>query len=372
MDLTRACALFARTPGLTADHLRTAFAQCGDLPALTDADALSSYVKIPPSAVAYLTAPDQKAIDADLRWLASSNACLLPCTAASYPPLLTQTAGGPTALYVLGNVRALMTKQLAMVGSRNPTQAGRSTARDFAAFFVRCGLTITSGLALGIDAESHEGALAADGLTIAVCGNGLDRIYPRQNEKLARRIRDHGALVSEFPPGTHPARYNFPRRNRIISGLSMGTLVVEAARHSGSLITARFAVDQGRDVFAIPGSIHSALSRGCHQLIRDGAKLVERGEDVLTELQFFLDPQQLALISSVGNDSVKSGPTLDKDYEMLLDALAFEPASIDVLVDRTGFPGDSVASMLLILELEGRVSPQPGGRYSRLPEVPMV
>jgi DNA processing protein len=250
-----------------------------------------------------------------------------------------------------------------MVGSRNPTPAGRTNARNFAAYFARVGLTITSGLAVGIDAASHEGALLGGGLTVAVCGTGLDQVYPTQHAGLAARIREHGALVSEFPPRTPPRRVNFPQRNRLISGLSVGTLVVEAARESGSLITARLAAEQGREVFAIPGSIHSPLSRGCHKLIREGAKLVEDAADVLSELKFSLSKEALA--SSPG--PVGKLPALDKEYEMLLDALGFEAATIDVLVERTGLPGESIASMLLILELEGRVAPHPGGRYGRVP-----
>jgi DNA processing protein len=254
-----------------------------------------------------------------------------------------------------------------MVGARNPTASGRSTARDFAAFFARTGLTITSGLALGIDAASHEGALLGNGKTIAVCGCGLDLTYPRQNTALAARIREQGAIISEFPPRTQPFPAHFPQRNRIISGLSFGTLVVEAAHQSGSLITAQHALEQGREVFAIPGSIHNPLSRGCHALIRDGAKLVESAADVLSEVTNFLGVQPLARVSTAARDAVANCPALDKDYEILLDALGFEPASIDVLVSRTGFPDDSVASMLLILELQGRIKPHAGGRYGRLP-----
>ena len=266
-------------------------------------------------------------------------------------------------LFVLGSVEALRSAQLAMVGSRSPTPAGRATAREFAAWFARTGLTVTSGLAVGIDAASHEGALLAGGITVAVFGTGLDRVYPPENTGLATRIRECGALVSEFPPGTRPLRANFPRRNRLISGLSLGTLVVEAARDSGSLITARFAAEQGREVFAIPGSIHSPVSRGCHQLIRDGAKLVEEAADVLSELNISLTPEALTTKAAAAG----SPPVMDKEYEMLLDALGFEPATIDVLVARTGLPGESIASMLLILELEGRVAALPGGRYGRMP-----
>jgi DNA processing protein len=222
---------------------------------------------------------------------------------------------------------------------------------------------VTSGLAVGIDAASHEGALSVEGLTVAVCATGLDRVYPAEHAPLAGRIRVRGALVSEFPPRTAPLRQHFPRRNRIISGLSLGTLVVEAARHSGSLITARLAAEQGREVFAIPGSIHSPVSRGCHQLIRDGAKLVEEAADVLAELRISVPKETLTGARS----DLQKPPALDKEYEMLLDALGFEAATIDVLVARTRLGPESVASMLLILELQGRVAALPGGRYGRLP-----
>jgi DNA processing protein len=370
MEPQRACVLLVRSPGLTAGHVRAAIARYGSLEAAVEPGALAAACpNAPPAAVAAFASPNNALIDADLRWLAASGAQIIPCNAPDYPPLLSQLADAPPALYVLGNAGLLRDPQLAMVGSRTPTPAGRATARDFAAFFSRCGLIVTSGLALGIDAASHEGALSGGSPTIAVCGNGLDIVYPRAHVLLAERIRGKGALVSELPPGTPPLRPNFPRRNRIISGLAAGVLVVEAAAGSGSLITARCAAEQGREVFAIPGSIHSPLSRGCHRLIRVGAKLVESGEDVLSELRFFLGAQELAARPSGVDDSSGSGPVLDKEYEMLLDALGFEPTGIDALVDRTGLPSESVASMLLILELEGRVAPHAGGRYCRLPEV---
>ena len=264
---------------------------------------------------------------------------------------------------MLGSAALLSAPQLAMVGSRSPTPAGRATAREFAAWFARAGLTVTSGLAVGIDAASHEGALAGGGTTVAVCGTGLDRSIPPSTPSSRSASCAHGALVSEFPPRTPPLRANFPQRNRIIGGLSLGTLVVEAARHSGSLITARLAVENGREVFAIPGSIHSPLSRGCHQLIKQGAKLVEEAADVLSELRISVGKEPLTPASA----APQKPPALDKEYEMLLDALGFEPATIDTLVARTHLPGESVASMLLILELEGRVASLPGGRYSRIP-----
>jgi len=253
-----------------------------------------------------------------------------------------------------------------MVGSRNPTAGGRATAREFAMFFANAGITITSGLALGIDTACHEGALAGGGPTVAVLGCGLDQIYPRENQALADRIAATGALITEFPPGSSPLPAYFPQRNRIIAGLSHGTLVVEAAQRSGSLITARLAGVAGREVFAIPGSIHNPLARGCHQLIRQGAKLVEHPEDVLSELKISLVAQLVASAPGAPPRSQQGAPPLDKEYKILLDALAFEPASVDSLIERTGMNSESIASMLLILELDGHVAPHPGGRYSRM------
>jgi len=367
MQTLRAVALLARAPSLVAEHVRALVAATGSLEA---AAAVGSRVvpgvELPPAAREFLARPDHAAIDADLKWIDASGAHVIPCTAPEYPVLLSNTSRAPAALYVLGNVAALSSPQLAIVGSRSPSPTGRDTARDFARFFARAGLTITSGLALGIDAASHEGALQEGGLTVAVCGRGLDAVYPRRHASLAARIREQGALVSEFAPRTPPLAPHFPQRNRIISGLSFGTLVVEAARTSGSLLTAQHALEQGREVLAIPGSIHNPLSRGCHKLIREGAKLVECAEEVLLEIANFLQPQSLAAQSGPSRTAVAAGPVLDKEYEILLDALGFEPASIDVLVARTGLPSDSVASMLLILELQGRVAPHAGGRFGRV------
>ncbi|HET7757485.1 MAG TPA: DNA-processing protein DprA, partial [Steroidobacteraceae bacterium] len=268
MDALAARALLARTPGLTAESATALLAAAGgDLTCVTRA-AHAAGVAVPPAARSFLGAPDAGALAGDLAWLEQSGGTIVLATDRDYPPLLRQVAGAPAALYLLGSSAVLGSPQLAMVGSRNPTPMGRATARAFAAHFARQGLTVTSGLALGIDAASHEGALQGGGPTVAVCATGLDQVYPRGNRALAERIRAHGALVSEFPPRTAPLRGNFPRRNRIIAGLALGALVVEAARTSGSLITARLALEAGREVFAIPGSIHSPLSRGCHQLIR--------------------------------------------------------------------------------------------------------
>ena len=362
MEAIKLRAMLARASGLTADHVRALFALTGAESSLCDSPQLLREVRVPPAARSYLASPDESALSADLRWIESSGVTLMSCLDAAYPTLLAQTPGAPPVLYVLGSIEALGSIQLAMVGSRNPTAAGRRNAHDFAAALARVGLTITSGLAVGVDAASHLGALDVEGVTLAVLGTGLDTVYPAANASLAARIRTRGALISEFPPRTGPAACNFPRRNRIISGLSRGTLVVEATCRSGSLITARFAAEQGREVFAIPGSIHSPQSRGCHKLIREGAKLVENLADVLSELQIPLPKQGVS--SSIHLPATL--PPLDKEYEMLLDALGFEPATLDELIERTGLSSESVASMLLILELDGCVAALPGGRYDRI------
>lgn len=363
----RRLVLAARAPGLGAGAFAALIERSPDLALLErPAPAALAQLGLTTSAIDALMRPDAARIDADLRWLESAAATLVPVTDAAYPRLLRETPDAPTLLYVRGDVTALADPQLAMVGSRNPTAGGRATARDFAAFFARAGLAITSGLALGIDAACHEGALSAQGLTIAVLGCGLDEIYPPENRGLAERIASSGALISEFPPGTPPLAHHFPQRNRIIAGMSHGTLVVEAAKRSGSLITARLAGVAGREVFAIPGSIHNPLTRGCHELIRCGAKLVERAEDVLEELKISLVDQLVASPATELEFSRAPAPALDKAYKILLDALAFEPASVDSLIERTGMNSESIASMLLILELDGHVAPHPGGRYSRM------
>lgn len=366
MELLRTSALLARA-GATVQNVQAAAAAAGASQEALLADGARALLgtALMPAVRAVIGAPDERALDADLRWLESADASLLPCSSPLYPPLLAAAPGAPAVLYVLGSPAALSEPQLAMVGSRHPTPPGRDTAREFALHFARIGLGITSGLARGIDAASHEGALAGGGITIAVYGSGLDVVYPREHRLLAARIREQGALVSEFPPGTAPRRANFPRRNRIVSGLALGTLVVEASLRSGSLDTARHALDQGREVFAIPGSIHNPVARGCHKLIREGAKLVESAADILTELKIPLGSLPLEPPRKEARAGAAAPRAMDKEYEMLLDALGFEPASIDTLVERTGLPSDSIASMLLILELNGRVAPYSGGRYCR-------
>jgi DNA processing protein len=353
----------ARAPGLHSGHLPQPSAS--PLAWLAESAGALARLGLGEAAIAALRRPSAEDLAGDEAWLAGAGRTLVCWGSADYPPLLASIPDAPLVLFVEGDAAALSLPQLAMVGSRNPTQLGRETATQFARHLAGAGLAITSGLALGIDAASHRGALEGGGATVAVLGSGLDAIYPRANAALAREVAARGALVSDLPPGTPPLKQHFPRRNRIISGLSVGTLVVEAALHSGSLITARLAAEQGREVFAIPGSIHNPMSRGCHRLIRQGAKLVETAEDVFAELGALLGGLRAGAAAEATEAQEVFGPTLDKDYEILLDALGFAPAGIDTLVTRTGFAADEVASMLLILELDGRVAQQSGGLFCR-------
>jgi len=309
--------------------------------------------------------PDPGGIERDLAWLEGPNRTLLTHEDSRYPRQLAAVPGMPPALFVEGDPEYLSRPQVAIVGSRAATAAGRETAFDLAARLAAAGFAITSGLAAGIDGQAHRGALAAQGVTIAVCGTGLDRVYPAEHRELAARIAANGALVSEFPTGTPPASRNFPCRNRLMSGLARGVLVVEAAARSGSLITARHAGEQGRDVMAVPGSIHNPLARGCHRLIRDGAALVESIDDVLAALCVPGLASAANSAPETSDDANFSGFALDSDAEMLLNALGFEPAGLDRLVQRTGLTAHSVLSKLQLLELAGRVECLPGGRYGR-------
>jgi len=355
----------ARAPALDAPTLGAALDLLGSPDAIIAAsDAQRAHAGIPAAARDFLEScgsPDA----AERKWLNAERHYLLPFTDPRYPKLLRSSPDCPIALYVSGNIDALGDPQLAVVGSRNPTPQGRETAFAFAHYLAARGLAITSGLAQGIDTAAHRGALAAQGVTLAVLGSGIDVIYPRGNLDLTEDIKQQGALVSEFPLGTPPRRANFPQRNRIIAGLCLGTLVVEAARRSGSLITAREGAERGREVFAVPGSIHNPLSRGCHRLIKQGAKLAESPDDILGELNFSAFFANLAQETAAGA-AKQDAAGMDKEHKILLDALGFDPADLDTLVVRSGFKPEAVSSMMLILELEGHVQAAPGGRYSRV------
>ena len=311
-----------------------------------------------------ILAPNWHGVDIDLEWSQVNQHTILTLHDDSYPRLLKECDSPPAVLYVMGNVDCLSEPQIAMVGSRNPSPTGKQNAVNFARHLSAAGLGITSGLAIGIDSVCHQGALDAKATTIAVTGTGLDRVYPAKNHDLAHKIMEQGALVSEFPIGTTVRPENFPRRNRIISGLSLGTLVVEAAIKSGSLITARIANEQGREVFAIPGSIHNPLARGCHQLIKQGAKLVETADDIISELTALASAQQE--ITQATNNKEKTGDTITHEYQQLLDGMGYDPLAIDELVVRSGLTAEEVSSMMLILELQGNVAPSPGGCFVRV------
>ncbi|MGD8998916.1 MAG: DNA-processing protein DprA [Granulosicoccaceae bacterium] len=295
-----------------------------------------------------------------LAWLdAAAHHHLIGWDSPAYPGLLREIPDPPVLLYVAGDPAVLQQPQLAIVGSRKPSAGGRDNAREFARALGRIGLTIASGLALGIDAAAHAGALDVASPTVAVLGNGLDRVYPARHRELAGTICEHGALISEFPPGTPPLAAHFPQRNRIISGLSLGVLVVEAAMRSGSLITARLAAEQGREVFAIPGSIHNPLTRGCHRLLRDGAHLVECLDDITIELG------ALAALFETPAASPAPAVPLGPDLQALLEHMGFDPVDIDTLVERSGLTAEQVSSMLLLLELQGKLAALGGGHFQR-------
>ena len=374
MDAVTLQLILGRATGLTALKLRCALERLGLAPGgiaaaealLVESAATLQRLGLPPAASKWLTAPDPALIAADRRWHERHRIVLIDALSPGYPPQLAAIRDAPAMLYLRGHAGTLSEPQLAIVGSRTPSIPGRRTAMQLAAELSRAGLTITSGLALGIDAAGHEGALAAGGRTVAVLGSGLDQVYPRRHGPLADRIAAEGALVSELPRGAAPVRWSFPRRNRLISGLSLGTLVVEAAGDSGSLITARLAERQGRAVFAVPGPIHNLQARGCHQLIRGGARLVEGVSDILREITGFVAKQDDMSPVLRPERVTAPGTRLDKGHKILLDAFGSESASVDMLVERTGFPSQSVASMLLILELQGAIGAEAGGRYVRL------
>ncbi len=332
-------------------------------------------LNIPSQILAALQNPNWTAIERDLRWSELPNHHIISLQDAIYPPLLKEISSAPPLLFIHGCPDILTSPQLAMVGSRNPTPMGKETALNFAGYLTQAGLTITSGLALGIDGKSHEGAIAGAGKTIAVLGSGIDCIYPKRHGNLAERIlAAQGAIISELPTGISPQAEHFPRRNRIVSGLSLGVLVIEATRQSGSLITAHLAGEQGREVFAIPGSIHNPLSRGCHFLIQRGAKLVTTVQDILEELPHFKLSEKAPLTpenpGGKARTAMGSKPAskklLAEDYQQLLECIGFEATSIDQMVARSGQPPHTIASMLITLELKGYISAVVAGGYTRL------
>jgi DNA processing protein len=344
------------TPGLGNAAIRSLLGHFG-LPESVLAASGRELERVAGAAALQLRA-EQPATDVEraLRWASEPGHAIVTLADAEYPKLLLEIPDPPVLLYATGRLELLSRPVLAIVGSRNATAQGERNAEQFARAFSAAGLTIVSGLALGIDAAAHRGALGAAGSTIAVLGTGVDVVYPRQNAELAAQIAESGLLLSEFALGAAGAAHHFPRRNRLISGLARGCLVVEAALASGSLITARAAAEQGRDVFAVPGSIHSPLSKGCHALLKQGAKLVESAEDVLVELTGF---RRTGFAST-------HAPEHREAEDPLLDHMGFDPVDVDSLCRRSGLPAERVCADLLRLELDGRVAALPGGTYQRL------
>jgi DNA processing protein len=307
----------------------------------------------------------QTLIDRTMHWCEQSNYSIVTLADQEYPTQLLEISDPPIILYAIGQVAQLKKLSVGVVGSRNATAQGIINARQFATSLSNANVTVVSGLASGIDAAAHQGGLAGKGSTIAVIGTGLDIIYPARNKELAHQIAQHGCIISEYPLGTPPVAANFPRRNRIISGLSKGLLVIEAAAQSGSLITARLAAEQGRDVFAIPGSIHSPLAKGCHQLIKQGAKLIETAQDILDELRFGPGPTMATADSEIGVDQSSTQDNAASDSTLLL-AMGYDAVHPDELSLRCGIQAGDVTAQLTMLELEGRIEAIAGGMVRRL------
>lgn len=369
----------ALTPGIGNGTARRLLARFGSAPAIFEASASELHDCVSAAQASRLqTLPEgfAAALAQTWQWLQHEGDdiahALITLGDPRYPDSLLHTADPPLMLYALGSAQHLLRaaplldwqRSLAMVGSRNPTPQGSDNAFQFAKYLAQQGWSVVSGMALGIDAAAHQGALTATDAplpTVAVMGTGIDRIYPRQHQQLAHQIARQGLILSEFPLGTPPIASNFPKRNRIISGLSCGTLVVEAALASGSLITARMASEQGREVFAIPGSIHAPQYKGCHALIRQGAKLVEQAQDILEEL--------MQLAPSTTQDAVRDtapAPQSDEPVHPLLQAMGYDPVHLDQLCARTGHSAAELQAQLLELELSGEVCRLPGGLYQRM------
>ena len=379
-DEWRAWLTALRTPGMGPGALRERLQAAGNDIHAALAQMRHGGVATGAAARDWLRHPDEGLLDADLAWLALPGHRLLRCIDADFPPQLEHIPQPPAALFVIGDASALLYPQVAIVGARAASASGLAHAGVFARALAQAGFAITSGLADGIDGAAHAATLDVGGLTLAVMGTGPDLVYPRKHQALAARIAVHGALISEFPLGIGPRADHFPRRNRLIAGLSLGTVVVEAGLRSGSLITARLAAEQGREVFAMPGSIHNPLARGCHRLIRDGARLVEEAAEIVETLapaarmlggalaeRLAAQPADSdALAVAVTCATPREVPPANTECGSLLRELGHDPATLDELAERTGQASAVLSSQLLMLELEGAVERLPGNRYQRL------
>lgn len=371
----RAWLALHRTPHLSSRALYRLIDYTDDPEAIfhLSAEHLDALKIAPAAQRALKQQADPQQLERDLAQLTAMGVELVPVNSSDYPELLKQINDPPPLLYIRGNKALLNTPQLAMVGSRRTSRQGQENAYRFARELAAKGFTITSGLALGIDAACHQGALASGGNTVAVLGTGVDVVYPAANKALFAELIQHGALVSEFPLGTGPRRSLFPRRNRLISGMGLGVIVVEAALKSGSLITARFALEQGREVFAIPGSIHSTASQGCHALIKQGAQLVETAQDVMEQLSgWTLSPvplveNKLSVCHSDNKeaDAITETEAISDEEQHIMDLLGYDPAPIDLLQSRSGWAAQKISSVLLMLEMKGLVENR-AGSYQRV------
>lgn len=362
IERLRAWLALLHAPGVGSRTFLELLARCGDpLDLLKASGSQRQAWGISPKLAAYLNAPDWAQVEADLSWLEQPGCHLLTLSDPNYPPLLRQIADPPPILFLRGDAELLTRPQLAMVGSRNPTSMGAQTAREFAAFLAGGGLTITSGLAIGIDGAAHQGALEGGGTTVAVMGTGPDRIYPASHRELAHRIVERGTLVSEFPPGTPPLPGNFPRRNRIISGMALGTIIVESLEDGGAMITASTALDQNREVFAVPGSIFDRRSSGPHKLLREGqATLARTADDVVAELEVKLRP----ILSRAQKPRPLPPLTL---FEQRIHGLLGEvPLHIDAISDQARLSTPDTLVSLLSLEFKGLVKQLPGKMFLRM------
>ena len=369
-DDLRAWLTALRTPGLGPGGLRQWLDRAGGDIHAALVQLRRDGATLDPNARAWLERPDEARLEQDLAWLAAPGHRLLRCTDADFPPQLEHIPQPPAVLFVAGDASLLLHPQVAIVGARAASRSGLAHARAFAHALADAGFTITSGMADGIDGAAHDAALDIGAGTLAVIGTGPDRVYPRKHHALAKRLAGQGALASEFPPGTPARADHFPRRNRIISGLALGVLVIEAGLRSGSLITARLAAEQGREVFALPGSIHNPLVSGCHRLIRDGARLVEHASEIvelLAPAARSLGLELAARLSDEGAGEAAVTTAADPDYRRLLSALGHEPATMEELVQRTGLSTGALSSMLLMLELDGHIERRPGNAYQAMP-----
>ncbi len=361
-------------PGLGFTRISHLMAHLGDADEIIKQNKFPSDFKIPQKAVNYLSKATDDQIKSELDWLLKPDNDILTLDDPLYPPQLKQISDPPILLFIKGDPNALLLPQLAVVGSRNASQSGLNNAHAFCFDLAKRGLVITSGLAAGIDTQAHQGAIDAQGQTVAVMGTGINSIYPKKNQALAKTIPSYGAVISEFPFNTPPNAHNFPRRNRVIAGLAMGTLVIEAAQKSGTLITARFSMENNRPVMAIPGSIHNPLAKGCHQLIKQGAQLVESAQDILQELApgIVMLTDQLKTSINDMNDQVLDNHTSEPNIELsdsqkdIYKHLDFNPIAFDDIVLLTDLSSSDVASDLLIMELSGLIEKLPGAKYQKI------